>query len=377
MMNKEKLGVYLHIPFCLRKCCYCDFCSQESTPLQREAYVQVLYKQILSFDLCDASVDTVFFGGGTPSLLTPTQIGRLLEAVQARFGMTDDCECSMEANPATVTVKSAAGYRAAGINRVSIGVQSMQDRELLLLGRLHTAKEASDTVAMLCRGGICNINIDLMYGIPDQTVASFGDSLAKTVELAPTHISAYALTLEEGTPLYRRQASYRFPDEDAVGDMYDMMTDLLRTKGYMHYEISNFAREGFACRHNLRYWQRRDYAGFGVAAHSCLANKRLANTSSVQEFMQGLQCFYTVEELSQEQADAEKLMLGLRLAEGVSENFYRALCDHTHDAFLHDCIKAGYMTLQEGRLALTDRGMYVSNEILATLVPLLPQETAK
>ncbi len=368
-MNKKSLGVYVHIPFCLRKCYYCDFCSQTATEEQREAYVQALCRQIAQFNLWDAPVHTVFFGGGTPSLLSPMQLWRLLDVIDKRFGMVKGCECSMEANPATVTYESAAGYACAGINRVSIGVQSMQDEELALLGRLHTAEDAMATVDMFRKNGIDNINLDLMYGIPSQTLTSFHDSLMKAVALEPLHLSAYALTLEEGTPLWQRRESYVFPDEDLVGDMYDLMTETMNANGYCHYEISNFARKGFACRHNLRYWQREDYVGFGLAAHSCLQNRRLSNTSSMTDFSEGRHCFETVEQLSELQIEAEKLMLGLRLSQGVSEELLRSLCGCTQDAFLADCMRAGYVTMRQGRLALTERGMYVSNDILAILVP--------
>ncbi len=371
-MNNQKrtpLGVYVHIPFCLRKCYYCDFCSSPATDDEKEAYVDALCREILSFDAEGYRVDTLFFGGGTPSLLGEDLCNRIMEALHRRFSFAEGAECSMEVNPATVKEEAARAYLAAGFNRMSVGVQSLRDEELRTLGRLHTAREAVSCVDMLHRVGFDNINLDLMYGIPTQTLATFDQTIEGALRLSPAHVSAYALILEEGTPLYRRRADYVFPSDDEVYDMYKLLIGRMREASFRHYEISNFAKKHRACRHNLRYWRRRDYVGFGTAAHSCIAGVRSENTESMERYLQEKSPKVAEEVLSERAAAEERVMLGLRLDTGVFERDLAALSEKPREAFLDDCERAGYLIRRGGRVFLSDDGMYVSNGILCELLP--------
>lgn len=372
MMNNAKktpLGVYVHIPFCLRKCYYCDFCSSPATDDVKDAYVDALCREILSFDAEGYRVDTLFFGGGTPSLLGEASCYRIMEALHRQFSFAEDAECSMEVNPATVKEETARAYLAAGFNRISVGVQSLHDAELRLLGRLHTAREAVSCVDMLHRVGFENINLDLMYGIPSQTPADFDKTVESALRLSPTHVSAYALILEEGTPLYRKRAAYTFPSDDEVYNMYKLLIGRMEEASFRHYEISNFAKKHRACRHNLRYWRRRDYVGFGTAAHSCISGVRFENTESMERYLQEKSSKITEEALREKAVSEERVMLGLRLDTGVFERDLAALSPKPRQAFLDDCERAGYLVRRGGRVFLTDDGMYVSNSILCELLP--------
>ncbi len=314
-------------------------------------------------------VDSLFIGGGTPSLLDGREVEELLTALRQKYSFAEDLEFSVEANPATVTREKAADYLSLGVNRVSIGVQSMQDGELRALGRLHTSADAVECVEIFRAAGADNLNIDLMYGIPNQTTASFADTLQRLLALTPEHLSAYSLILEEGTVLDGQKDTLLLPSEEDERAMYDALCEITAKKGYRHYEISNYAKKGYECRHNLRYWQRADYRGFGLAAHSCIGGVRLAHTESLADYLTGAYAQYEVESLTQRDMDAERIMLGLRTKNGVSERTLFKVAGENKRPFVERCVENGYLERKDGRLCPTDDGLYVSSGILKGILP--------
>ncbi len=304
-MTAIDYGLYLHIPFCLRRCGYCDFFSTEGMRKRIPAYVRALIREVETAGGAGGNppVDTVFFGGGTPSLLDPRQAAMVLDGVRKSFRLDPQAEITFEANPGTVDRDRLKAFRETGINRLSLGVQSADDGELRLLGRIHTYAEAERTFRDARGAGFDNINLDFIFGLPGQSPAVWSKTLERALPLAPEHLSLYALTLERGTELARavRRGGLPAPDEDAAADMYEAAEQMLAAAGYRHYEISNWAREGgtdagpagrraamfpeFACRHNLRYWLNQPYLGFGAGAHGCAAGKRYSDICSVEKFI--------------------------------------------------------------------------------------------
>ena len=385
-MMRRPIGLYVHIPFCRSKCPYCDFCSwpRPTTELM-EAYTRELSRRIRQGGMDYRSepndrvpVDTVYFGGGTPSLLPPHCFEELMEAIREAFHILPDAEITAEANPATVTDEVAQVWARSGVNRVSLGAQSAQEPELKALGRLHRWRDVEKTVDLLRAVGIDNINLDFMLGIPHQTPESLTDTLTRALVLKPTHLSAYTLMLEEGTPFYRRgrsglglPADEDTADEEAIS-LWEQACALLREAGYEHYEISNFARDGFRSRHNLHTWQCHDYLGLGVAAHSCMDGVRFGQSRDMEGFLAGKDITEFTEVLTPEDRMAEFIMLGLRLSDGIDEAefFSRFGVDfwHTYGSLCISFIEKGLMLRSEGRVRLTEAGFSVSNSILAELI---------
>lgn len=372
----EAVGLYLHFPFCVRKCSYCDFCSfpQGGATELRSRYLPLLLREMQEYATRPPqAVDTVFVGGGTPSLMTPGEIERLFAALHATFAIQPGAEISVEANPGTLDADRVAALRAAGVNRVSLGLQSAVDREAKRLGRIHTWTEFFQSYRLLRDAGFANINVDLMYGIPDQTEDSFRYTLDAITELLPEHISCYGLMLEEGTPLWVDRAQLRLPDEETECRMYELAVTQLCRHGYDHYEISNYARPGYACRHNLKYWRDEAYIGLGLSAHSFYRGRRYYNTSRPEVYAAGTGEDYRIEEDSRGEADGfEYAMLRLRLSEGLSLEEYRRRFGTPfaagREALVRRLCDAGLMSLTGDRLSLTDRGFYLSNSILAELL---------
>lgn len=366
------LSLYVHIPFCARKCRYCDFPSWEGLMGEREHYTAALEQEIAS-RAGGQEAATVFFGGGTPSLLMPGQLRRILRALRDGYRIQRDAEITVEANPGAL---SDAFLRAAGeegVNRISLGVQALDDGLLALLGRQHTAAQAVDTVRRVREAGFININIDLMFGLPAQTQALWRDTLQKALALPVTHISCYALIPEEGTPLRADlgRGALSLPDEDAERDMYDAALDMLGKEGFERYEISNFARPGYACRHNIGCWRRYPYHGFGCAAHSLVDTAtRLANPADFSEYMQG--AAVQAQRLTKREQMFETMMLGLRMREGVSLEAFRASfgcpLEESYGARLAGALAAGLVRFEQGFLRLTDRGMNLENAVLLDLM---------
>lgn len=284
---KQNLSLYLHIPFCVRKCLYCDFLSGPQSADVQEQYVEALCREIqeTSPEYREFQVVSVFIGGGTPSVLQPEQTVRIMETVKHCFVLTDTCEISMEMNPGTMTPEKMRAYYACGINRISIGLQSANDKELKALGRIHTYADFLKAYEMAVEAGFTNINVDLMSAIPEQTMDSYQETLQKVLALQPqpAHISAYSLIVEEGTPFYEQELN--LPDEDTERRMYEITDDILRKAGYHRYEISNYAKEGKECLHNKVYWQRGNYLGLGIGSASLIRNVRFHNVRDILSYV--------------------------------------------------------------------------------------------
>jgi oxygen-independent coproporphyrinogen III oxidase len=325
-----RAGLYIHFPFCLQKCLYCDFNSAASSPAARRDYAGLLLKEMeLRQQALPEPVRaaTLYFGGGTPSLMSPEEVGRLVEAAASRFNLEPDAEVTLEANPGTLTPANLAGYRAAGVNRLSLGVQSFEDRLLARLGRVHSREEALAAFDAARRAGFDNISIDLMHSLPEQSPEQWRDALAQGIALAPEHISAYALSVEDDTPFAALLAAGKLPlpDEDQAAAMFEATGELLESAGYQHYEISNFARPGRRSRHNGSYWSRVSYLGFGAGAHSFWngdgLGERWCNAGDALQYQDavagGSLAEREREALTMEQAVSESFFLGLRVLTGL------------------------------------------------------------
>lgn len=385
------LQLYLHFPFCRRKCLYCDFCSRPAAEEQVRAYCAALEKEICRMGerYRDAQVSTVFLGGGTPSIVPPDAMAGVMKALHEAFAFDPEVEFTSEANPGTLTEGWLDTLLSAGMNRLSLGVQAAQDELLGRIGRIHTFRQAKQAVEMARRAGIRNLNLDVMSGLPEQTLSMYLDSLQAITGLAPEHVSAYSLILEEGTPLHAAVTAGRetLPDEETTALMYEQGAAWLEKAGYARYEISNFARPGYACRHNLGYWQGAWYLGLGVAAHSMLppeqegaACMRRANTSDVEAYIarveQGLSPVESAENISPAEARFETLMLGLRTTAGVGEKDYLRRHGQTLaedygsrlDRLAEEGLGQWTFDGQQRRFCLTNRGLEVQNEVLLRLM---------
>jgi len=331
----RQASLYLHVPFCASKCPYCDFYSQVGNQAQLNAYVELLRRHLALLHTSgelSAPPATVFFGGGTPSLLSPAQIAILLDQLRRNVGLAADAEISLEANPGTVDLERLRGYRRAGINRLSFGVQSLQDKSLQVLGRGHSAEQAVQAVAWARQAGFENVGCDLMFGLPGQDCGDLLQDLAALLQLQPNHLSCYGLTVEEGTPFENLQRSgfWQLPDEELYRDLYLTVHEQLTAAGFEHYEISNYAQPGNACRHNLAYWRRRSCHAVGAGAHSFVAagyGTRRAVPADLEAYRQALRTgrdpALTLETFDRRGAMAETLYLGLRCREGVAEGDFR------------------------------------------------------
>ncbi len=376
---KKSLGLYVHIPFCLKKCNYCDFCSfPDAGGEKMTAYVTELCRRLeqAASDCAEYEVDTLYFGGGTPTLLPLADWERLLGGIRSAYTLPPDCEITCECNPATADLAYLSALRSLGVNRISIGLQSANERELALLGRAHTYEDFLLCFSDARRAGFDNISIDLMYGIPAQTVESFEQTLNAVIALSPEHISAYGLKIEENTPFFAMRSRLSLPDEDSEWEMYLLCSKLLGENGYRKYEISNFAKIGKESRHNLRYWRRQDYLGFGVAAHSCFGGERFGNSRNLSAFLRGEDITAERTLLTHSDTLYEYLILGLRLAEGIGEEDFSRLFGCPFTQFYprtEELLRQGYMKRENGRIAFTDLGFFLSNAILSDL-PDIPEK---
>lgn len=388
------LSLYVHIPFCIQKCLYCDFLSAPAGEESRQEYVQALCREIHASAMADGqfsvgrqkrTVDTIFFGGGTPSLLKPAQVKQIMDVIRQSFSILPEAEISMEANPGTVTEESLRAYRSLGINRFSLGVQSLVDRELKALGRIHTAIQAQQAYEMARKAGFANINIDLMSALPGQTKESYLRTLEEVCRWQPEHISAYSLILEEGTPFYTMELA--LPDEETERWMYHKTKEQLSMHGYGRYEISNYARRKekitesteagtediWLCRHNKGYWTGHDYLGLGLGASSMTDHVRFHNTCVLKDYLQSSgQLFLLHKEvhtLSVQEQMEEFMFLGLRLTKGVSEtDFCQRFGQEIEEVYgnvLAGHVKQGLLNRRDGRIFLTDFGMDVCNRVMA------------
>ena len=377
----KELELYLHIPFCVKKCNYCDFLSAPAGEETRAAYVDALLEEIRGFDEPeDYEVVTVFFGGGTPSILPGQAIFRIMEALREKFSFRKGAEITLEANPGTVDKEKLSFYKKAGINRLSFGLQSADAEELKKLGRIHTWEKFLESFQLAREAGFSNINVDLMSALPGQTKESWEKTLRQVLALQPEHISAYSLIIEEGTPFYqlyekdveRRDAGEEpelIPSEEEERAMYEATGRILKEQGYLHYEISNYAKPGRECCHNLGYWQRRDYLGFGLGASTLLNPVRYKNTEDLEAYLGGDFSKKEFLVLTKDNQIEETMFLGLRVLEGVSKEQFREhfSCELNvvYRKELEKLEKEGLLEEEGDFVRLTSRGIDLSNPVLA------------
>ena len=368
----KPLAIYVHIPFCEQKCRYCDFLSFRSTDDIKFRYLLALLHEINQTDGSRYIVKSIFIGGGTPSCVPSYFITKIMEALQKRFILAVDAEISMEMNPGTVRKTSLMEYKKAGINRVSLGLQSTFDDDLGRLGRIHDYKIFLNTYGIVRSVGFKNVNIDLMSSLPGQTVERMQTNLERVVALEPEHISVYSLIVEEGTPFARmaEEGRLNLPDEDTEVEIDKLTRSFLSENGYHRYEISNYALEDYECRHNLVYWNRGDYLGFGLGAASLMGSTRFSNTRDLQKYIDARgMSEMKIQRLTDKDAMEEFMFLGLRKVAGVSESdfekfFGKKLLD-VYGKILEKQLSDGMMTHEGDRWALTEKGMDVSNILMA------------
>lgn len=361
------LGLYLHIPFCKSKCIYCDFYSLPRAEEQMDAYCAALTRRLDAWSerAADYTVDTVYFGGGTPSYLGGKRLCTLLETVQRRYRVASNAEITLEANPDSAQdVAALRALRTAGFDRLSLGMQSADDAELRAIGRIHTHADTVRAVAAAREAGFENLSLDLIYGLPAQSLARWDANLTAALALAPEHLSCYGLKVEEGTPLHARRAQYVLPDDDAQADAYLRAVERLARAGYAQYEISNFARDGHISRHNSRYWAMAEYLGFGPGAHSDFGGVRFAAARDLAAFLTGDDPLSERSVPSARERESERIMLSLRTTRGLAAESLNSVAR----GFLTSLIPHGLAALEDGRYRLTPRGFLVSNSIIVQVL---------
>lgn len=365
-------GIYLHIPFCKSRCSYCDFATdvwRSGEAVQR--YVDALCREIAGFSDASRVVDTIYFGGGTPSLLEPGQVEAILETLRRTFEITANSEVTLEMNPATVTSEKLYAYLDLGINRASFGVQTFNDRDLKLLARGHDSNDARTTFKLLRKTGFGNISFDLIAGLPGQTLEDWSKNLDEALSMEPEHLSLYLLEIHEGTPLAEQLRTHRrpLPDDELAAEMYEFMIDRLAAAGYIQYEISNFSKPGFESRHNNKYWRLDPVLGFGVSAHSFDGKERSANEHDTSKYVEMIENSGTAE-IYREVIDraSEFAFLGLRLNEGIAMQDYTAEFGDGIGNSISKLEANGLVRVTDGRLQLTRKGMLFSNEVFAEFV---------
>ncbi|WP_325201187.1 radical SAM family heme chaperone HemW [Oscillibacter sp.] len=372
----KPLGIYIHVPFCKQKCVYCDFYSLPCREEDMDAYVSALRAQLAETDFSGFQADTVYFGGGTPSFLAPRRLTALLEAVSAACPIAPAAEITLEANPDSAQDPGdLSALRRAGFNRVSLGMQSAGDEELKAIGRVHTMAQVRAAVDAARGAGFDNLSLDLIYGLPGQSLSRWRENLAAAVELNPEHLSCYGLKAEPGTPLYARRET--LPGDDAQAEMYLETVGFLESHGYRQYEISNFAKPGRESRHNLKYWTLGEYIGFGPGAHSDFRGVRYAWARDLEAFLRGDRILSEVRRMAPQDREAEWLMLSLRLARGLDPSDWEARFRRPFAPFLpflKRCEAAGYAVREGSRWHLTPQGFLVSNPIIGELLDQLEEE---
>ena len=389
--NYRKLGLYVHIPFCKHKCAYCDFYSCDhirangrKSAKEMKDFVHSLtnHMMIVSERTTEYDVDSVFIGGGTPTALGERELLQIVQNIPDLFYMSQDVEFTVEVNPGTVNARLLRDLHRAGVNRLSIGLQSANDSELRALSRIHTAEQARNCFETAREVGFDNINLDIMYGIPDQTPESFAKTLDYVAALDPEHISMYGLMIEEGTPFDQRKDSLNLPDEDTEYSMYFDGMAFLEKQGYAQYEISNFAKRGFECRHNLKYWNCEEYMGIGPAAHSYFGGTRFSIKPDLELYTQSLakrtkmlpsDILGENFKIGKKEQVTEFIMLQLRTRRGLYFDEFSARFGasfmNVFGKRLTPYIENGFMTADNARVAFTPKGMYVSNYILSNILP--------
>lgn len=366
---KTKLSLYIHIPFCVQKCRYCDFLSGPADETSRQNYLDCLCQEIESRadDFRNSEVITIYIGGGTPSVLEAEQIAKVLGVVKSKYTLVPEAEVTIEINPGTVDEYKLRAYYASGINRLSIGLQSPNDEELATLGRIHSLEDFQRTYELAREVGFDNINVDLMSAIPGQTLEAYVRNLEYVIGIRPEHISSYSFQLEEGTWFYNHQDEYEWPSEDLDREMYEVTRQMLGDAGYFRYEISNYSLAGYESRHNSVYWRRGDYLGLGLGASSLISNVRMKNVDSMDRYLGG-DTVDNIEEIDLRAQMEEFMFLGLRLMEGVSperfEQLFGLSINEVYGTTIEQLIADGLLT-DDQNIMLTNRGIDISNYVLS------------
>lgn len=408
--KKKTLSLYIHIPFCKKKCLYCDFLSAPACAQEREDYVKALLREIsVMAKLCEEyRIISVFFGGGTPSLVSGTQMKRIMAAIRKGYDLCEDAEITVECNPATADLQKLSVYRECGINRLSIGLQSANDNELKELGRIHTYNQFLDTFTAARKAGFTNINVDIMSALPGQTYESYIHTLASVISLHPEHISAYSLIIEEGTPFFERYSDGienevvqgmecapmypQLPDEDTERRMYHDTAKVLQKEGYLRYEISNYAKKGYECRHNMTYWTGIEYLGLGLGASSYFNGYRYKNITDLNEYIQKCRGELSVQNilsganggmpdspltdevitLTVNDKIEEYMFLGLRLKKGVSirlfQQQFKVPMDEVYGKVIEKLKQEGLLLQQGDRLRLSKKGTDLANYAMSHFI---------
>lgn len=376
------LSLYIHVPFCVRKCLYCDFLSAPADEETKDRYIQALLREITekSENYKQYKVDSVFVGGGTPSILAASQIWDVMHLIKKKFTFSENAEISIEVNPGTADINKLQSYFRSGINRLSIGLQSADNRELQIIGRIHTYEDFLQTYESARQAGFQNVNVDLMSALPGQTIRSYQETLQKVLHLRPEHISAYSLIIEEGTPFFARYGEVPsipereqypiIPDEETERAMYDLTDALLRENGYHRYEISNYAKDGYECRHNSGYWERHNYLGLGLGAASLIENHRWNNDSRLSCYIEGMFDKKNEQVITTKEQMEEFMFLGLRLMKGVSgevfSQYFGVSLESVYEKQITKLVGEQLLSQTEGgNLSLTKRGIDVSNIVMA------------
>lgn len=377
--NMKPIAVYIHIPFCIHKCSYCDFNSYAGLDHLTIDFCDAVKREIWGVHELERVVSSVFFGGGTPTYLQAEQLNSILNAVRDVFPFAKDAEITSESNPANSDVERFEGMRRGGFNRLSIGVQSFDDRLLRIAERQHTSQEAIDAIACARSAGFDNLNLDMIFALPEQSLEDWRASLFNAIEINPEHISTYALSIEEGTRFdrMRRNHTLHKADEDTELEMYELAIELLSKAGYQHYEVSNFCRPGKQARHNLTYWLNEEYLGFGPGAVSYLGGRRWMNekrpTSYIQKVKAGEPLAILDETLPPEEALAETLILGLRLRGGVTlksvQDRFSIDLQERYSGLISELVSEGFAELKGDNLRLTHKGLLFSNDVFIRILP--------
>ena len=368
------LSLYIHVPFCASKCAYCDFASFPGREGDWTRYFEALWAELDARgpELAGHRIDTAFIGGGTPTLVPAAYIARTLDRARQLAPFAPDAEITVEGNPGTLTPEKLASYRAVGINRLSLGAQSFDDGLLRSLGRIHSAAQIGEAVRMAREAGFANVSLDLMYALPGQDMGAWRDTLSRAIALGVEHLSAYSLIVEEGTPMARRVAAGEaaLPEDDEVNAMQRAATAMLAAAGYRRYEISNYARPGFACRHNQVYWSRGEYLGVGCAAHSLMGECRFSNPDALDAYLEGARG--PRQALTREDAVEETVMLSTRTARGLELAAWRAAFGAPFETgrarVLRRLRRGGLIEMNDGFLRLTERGMELQNAVVLALL---------
>lgn len=385
-LRDRKLGIYIHIPFCKSKCAYCDFYSLANSEARMDAYAGALSANMTEMapNVAAFTVDTVYIGGGTPSIFGEKRMKELVKLVDRTFQLDKKCEFTMECNPDSVTPELIRNVRKAGVNRISLGMQSAQDDELKAVGRPHTFEQVKAAVEIIRKGKIRNLSLDLIYGLPEQSMQDWKNSVEEALSLGPEHLSLYALTLEEGTPLWNAREAVPMADDDELAERYLWTVERLKIAGYEQYEISNFAKPGFASRHNLKYWRGEEYVGFGPAAHSDFGGCRYSYLPDLEGYIDGMASGKEIvadsEQIPEKERAREYLMLRLRTVEGIEGEEYHRKFRMTFtslQAKLEEYAAQGWAVCEEGRWHFTPQGFLLSNRLIGGILEVQEAEMVK